>query len=218
MTIQDTIGCLAQIKRGKSSIDAAFESKEPIWLLFFETDEPSAEVATLTYPSVGMQFAPLLHAAHQGMRKGLLTVLHCSGLHRDDPRCLGRFRDGYDLYRSLSPRLEKLNTVQLVVSSPTRESVISVRKYALEPQGPLADIKLPVSSKSVSGSSGTMPRDKGFSEDRAEIWDLGDPSDRTLRAMIAHNKIQERIPSLLRDLGIKRTLVKRELPLPGIGF
>jgi len=161
MPVQDTIGCFAQVERSKAAVEAALESEESIWLLFLESHEESPESRVLTVPRLG-KFGPMLKCMDESMREGLLTVLHASWLNSDDARSLERLRDGNDLYRSLRPRLEKSDTVQLVVGSPTREGVISVRKHALQSEWPLADIELPVSKKFVSGHSGSVLREKGL--------------------------------------------------------
>jgi hypothetical protein len=151
MPIQDTIGCFAQIKRSKGAIEASLTSKDPVWVLMFESDEEPAEIAHLVTPG-WRRFDVLLNLIDELMRQSLLHVLHGSGLDCNDSGCLGRFRDGDDLYRDLRTRLEKLDTCQLVVITPTRESVILVRKYAVQSLRPLTDRKLRVSTEFVSGS------------------------------------------------------------------
>jgi hypothetical protein len=158
MLVQDTIGCFAQIERSEAAIIAALSSQDPIWFLVCESDEESAEVTTLTTRG-WRKFVTVLNAINNLMEQGLLHVLHSSRFLGNDPWSPERFRDWGDLYRHLSPRLEKLNTVQLVVVSPAAKSVISVRKHALEPERPLTNRILRVSAESVSGSTGTVPWD-----------------------------------------------------------
>jgi hypothetical protein len=165
MPIQDTIGCFAQIKRSKAAIEAALLGQDPVWVLMFESDEESSEIAHLVTPG-WRRFDVLLNLIDQLMRQRLLRILHSSGLDCDDSRCLGRFRDGDDLYGDLRTRLEKLDTVQLVVITPARESVILVRKYAIQSLRPLADRELRVSTKFVSSSSRAVLGD----EDEPTGW------------------------------------------------
>jgi hypothetical protein len=159
MPVQDTVRCFAQIERGEAAIDAATLSEEPVWLLLFESDHSAAEIAELSTPG-WRDWDSVLNRIDKLMRQGLLTVLHASGFFGDNAGSLGRFRDKNDLSRSLSPRLEKLNMVQLVVTAPARESVITVRKFALQRQGPLTDRILRVSAESISSSPGTVPGDE----------------------------------------------------------
>jgi hypothetical protein len=158
MLVQDPIGCFAQIERGEAAILAALSSQGPIWFLVCETDEESAEVTGLLTRG-WRKFVTVLNAINNLMEEGLLHVLHSSRFLSNDPWGLERFRNWGDLYRHLSPELEKLNTVQLVVVSPAGKSVISVRKHALEPERPLTNRILRVSAESVSGSTGTVPWD-----------------------------------------------------------
>jgi hypothetical protein len=159
MPIQNTVRCFAQIERSEAAIDAATESKKPVWLLFFESDQPASEVTELTAPG-WRDWDSVLNRIDKLMRQRLLTVLHTGRFLGDDAGRLERFRNRHDLNRSLLPRLEKLDTVQLVVTAPAWESVISVRKFVLQTRGPLTDRKLRVAANSVSRSPRTVPGDE----------------------------------------------------------
>jgi hypothetical protein len=155
MLVQDTIGCVAQVERRESAIDGALIGQEPIGFLVLETDEESAESRVLT--STGRwKFGTFLEAVDKLHREGLLHILHSSWLNGYDSRGLECLRDWSDLYRNFSPRLEKLDTVQLVVITPAGESVVSVRKHTLEPQGPLPKVELTVTGKPIRSSTGTV--------------------------------------------------------------
>jgi hypothetical protein len=191
MLIQDTIGCFAQIERREEAILAALESQEPIWFLVLKSDEINAEVTTLT--TVGWtRFVRILQAIHKLQEDSLLTILHSSRLFSDDSSGLVRLRDWSHLYRDLSPRLEELDTIQLVVMPPTRgECVISVRKHGLQPSGPLSDRVLRVSAKPVGSSAGTVAgsesEDTGWVDDFA-IDELIGPLS---RAIVKRHRVRD---------------------------
>lgn len=161
MLIQDPIGCFTQIERSKAAVMAAFASKEPIWLLQCETDKMFTEVANLLgtryFSKHRPTFQMILESVHELITEGLLHVLHGSGFLSDNSWGLESFRDGDDFYRRLLPRLEKLNTVKLVVITPTGQSVLSIRKDTLEPLGPDDEIKLRVTAKAIRSGPRTMP-------------------------------------------------------------
>jgi hypothetical protein len=191
MLVQDTIGCFAQIERSEAAVLAALESQKPIWFLVLKSNQINAEVATLT--TVGWtRFIRVLNAVNKLQEDSLLTILHSSRLFSDDSGGLVRLRDWGHLYRDLSPRLEELDTVQLVVMPPTGgESVISVRKHTLQPTTPLTDRILRVSSESVSGGAGTVPGNEpeatGWIDDLA-IDELAGP---LARAVIKRHRVRD---------------------------
>jgi hypothetical protein len=135
MPIQDPIGRFAQIERSEAAIDAAFESQESIFLLYFESDEsPVAKFVTTTQ---WVTTQTLLQHLYEALGAGLLCILHTGWFDGDDSTSLERFRYGDDLYRSLCTEFKKFGRVFLVVQTPRSESVISIRSNALKTQRPL---------------------------------------------------------------------------------
>jgi hypothetical protein len=171
MRVQDTIGCFAQIERSKESLAGALSSQKAIYFLTLKSDEVTAEVEFLSTRG-WRKFATVLQAINNLVADGLLHILHSSGLGGDHSGSLVVLRDWDDLYRHLSPRLEELDTVQLIFKTELGESVISVRKHVLEPPWPLTDRILRVSSESIRSSSGTVPGNER--EDTGWIDDLAD--------------------------------------------
>jgi hypothetical protein len=173
--IQDPVGCFAQIERSEAAIEAALASQEAICFLILKTDEPLPEVELLTTQG-WRKFVSVLQAINDLEAQGLLEILHSSRLLSNDSGSLVRLRNGSDLYRHFRTRLEKLNTVQLVVIGELRESVISVRKHTLQSKRPLTDRILRVSAKPISRSPRTVPGN--------ESVDTGWVDDFALRELI----------------------------------
>jgi hypothetical protein len=140
MPVRDPIGGFAQIERSEAAIDAAFQSEEPIYLLYFESDE-SAVAKFVTTP-MWVRTRTLLQHLYEALGDGLLHILHTGWFDSDDSRLAESFRYSDDLYRSLCTGFEEYGRIFMVVQTPRRESVISIRKHTLKSQGPLPLIEL----------------------------------------------------------------------------
>jgi hypothetical protein len=143
--IGDAIGSFTQIECRKETISATFTGQILVRDLISESDQVFEDTIALN------QF-------HESFADGLLAVLHASRLNSYDPWRLQRFRNSDYPYRALTFRGQEVDILSHLKMAPGREGIFQVRKYVLQPCGPLTLIELSVTGKSISSGAGAVLR------------------------------------------------------------
>jgi hypothetical protein len=156
-------------------VKGSLTSQALVRRLICESDHTVTYVVVLNKP-----YRRRFDVFHESCHQPLLHILHAGRFDSNNSRCLERFRNCDDPYRSLRSRFEEIHFGEVLLMVPSgRDEEITPREDSFESLSPFHLIELAVSLKSISGGPRSVPGDDAVVVD-IFIYCLkhGSPQDR----------------------------------------